>query len=60
MHGDHNRVEDELLVGDQLVRAEGGHRLEEEVGGAGQVADGHSVEALVGAQAVLAVPVAAL
>jgi len=51
---------DKVVVRDQLGRGEGRERVEEQVGGLGEVADREEVDARVDLEAVAAVPVAAL
>ncbi len=59
-HAGDDGVENELLVGDEFVRAEGGDGLQEERGRTFEVAHGHLVQTFIRAKTILALPVAAL
>lgn len=59
-HAHVDGVRDESLVVHELVRGEGGHGVEEKLGGLLEVSDGDAVQALIHLQTVPAVPVSAL
>lgn len=59
-HAHVDGVRDERLVVHELVRGEGGHGVEEKLGGLLEVSDGDAVQALIHLQAVPPVPVSAL